>query len=521
MSRVTATSADLGDDPVQLRARITELEAQKAQLLETNEHLAQLVEKFRRMIFAARRERHVDERHPRLPFTGEEPPPPPPPHVDEAPDDEVDTVQKKPRKRGVSRQRRDLPRVREVVETPEHERLCPCCNKPMQPIGEEVTEVLDYQPAVLRIREIVRLKYACKAHEESGVVQPELPVRPIAKGAAAPSLIAQVVVAKYKDHLPLYRQSKIFERFGVDLPESTLGDWIKAAAGLLEPVVSAIKASILESFVIHSDDTGILVQDRNHQRGSRKSYLWGYVGDRNEVVFDFTPGRTRDGPVRFLGDYQGHLQVDAYSGYDAVLHKGKVVEVGCWAHTRRYFFDALETAKDHAGDALSAIRVLYDVEREAKEGGLDAVATRQLRQERSKPVLDQMQPWLQGLKETVLPKGPLGEAIRYALNQWQALSRYLEDGRLAIDNNIVERQIRGVAVGRKNWLFAGSDEGGRRAAVLYSIISTCALQGVEPWAYLTDVLQRLAQNDAAETLTPRLWKARQPTVAVALPSAQP
>lgn len=513
---MTATSADLGDDPAQLRARIAELEAQKAKLLETNEHLAQLVEKFRRMVFAARRERHVDERHPRLPFPEEEPPAlPPPPHVDEAPDDEVEAVQKKQRRRGVSRQRSDLPRVREVIETPAEQRLCPCCGKPMQPIGEEITEVLDYQPAVLRIREIARVKYACKEHEESGVVQPELPARPIAKGAASSSLIAQVVVAKYKDHLPLYRQSKIFERFGADLPESTLCDWVKAAAELLQPVVDVIKASILESFVIHSDDTGILVQDRNHQKGSRRSYLWAYVGDRDEVVFDFTPGRSRDGPVRFLGDYRGHLQVDAYSGYDAVLHRGKVVEVGCWAHARRYFFEALDTAEDYAGDALAAIRVLYDVEREAKERGLDADATWQLRHERSHLVLEQMQPWLQGLQNTVLPKSPLGEAIRYALNQWQPLTRYLDDGRLAIDNNIVERQIRGVAVGRKNWLFAGSDEGGKRAAVLYSIISTCALQGVEPWAYLTDVLQRLAQGENAEVLTPRLWKARQPAVAVA------
>lgn len=245
-----------------------------------------------------------------------------------------------------------------MIELPEDQRLCPCCNKPMQPIGEVITEELDYQPAVLRVREIARVKYACKAHEESGVVQPELPPRLIAKGVAAPSLIAQVVVAKYKDHLPLYRQSKIFERFGVDLPESTLGDWNKDAATMLTPVVADIKTSVLESFVVHSDDTGILVQDRSHPNGSRRSFLWAYVGDRGDVAFDFTPGRSRDGPVRFLGDFRGHLQVDAYSGYDAVLRKGTVVEVGCWAQARRYFFEAMETAKDIATDAIAAIRVL-------------------------------------------------------------------------------------------------------------------------------------------------------------------
>ncbi|MCC6673450.1 MAG: IS66 family transposase [Planctomycetes bacterium] len=539
---MTATSKRRDDDPDPLRARIreleahvsvlearktelevqrtalehrkTELEAQQAQLLETNEHLARLVAQFRRMLFGRRRERFANDEHPHLPFEIEDPPPPIPPHVEEAPDDESDAVQHNPRRRGVGRQRSDLPRVREVIEVPEQDRLCPCCRKPMQPIGETVTEELDYQPAVLRVREIVRVKYACREHEEAGVAQPELPARPIAKGIAAPSLIAQVVVAKYKDHLPLYRQSKIFARFGVDVPESTLGDWIQAAAQLLEPVVLAIKASLLESFVIHSDDTGILVQDRNHQNGSRRGHLWAYVGDRNEVVFDYTPGRSRDGPVRFLGDYRGHLHVDACSAYDAVLHKGTIVEVGCWAHARRYFFEALDTAKEHAGDALAAIRLLYDVEREAKERDLDAGAIQLLRQARSKPVLEPMLPWLQALRSTVLPKSPLGEAIRYALNQWQALNRYLEDGRLAIDNNIVERQLRGVAVGRKNWLFAGSDEGARRAAVLYSIVSTCSLQGVEPWAYLSDVLQRLANGADPATLTPRVWKTARPSVAL-------
>jgi len=282
---VVVTVDDLGDDPMRLKARIADLSSQLAQsdvekkeLLESNAQLTSLVDQFRRMIYGRRSERHANDKHPALPFAGEEPPLPPPPHVDEAPDEEHETTRTKRRARGVRRQRADLPRVREVIDLPEDQRLCRCCGKPMQPIGEDVTEELDYQPAVLRVREIARVKYACKAHEESGVVQPELPPRPIAKGAAGPSLIAQVVVAKYKDHLPLYRQSKIFDRFGADLPESTLGDWIKDAASLLDPVVQAIKASILTSLVIQGDDTGILVQDRSHPNGSRRSYLWAYVG---------------------------------------------------------------------------------------------------------------------------------------------------------------------------------------------------------------------------------------------------
>lgn len=515
---MTTATDDLGDDPVQLRALIGELRADKAALLEANQQLKHQVDLFRRMIYGRRSERVVDQPgQGKLPFAvEEEAPPPPPPHVDEAPDDEEQPGKdKQPRTRGVRRQRGDLPRVRTVIELAEEKRMCPCCNVPMQPIGETVTEELEYQPAVLSLREIARVKYACKAHEESGVRTPEMPARPIAKGVAGPSLIAQVVVSKYKDHLPLYRQNRIFERFGVDIPESTLGDWIKESASLLILVVAAIRLSILRSCCINSDDTGILVQDKSQPGGSKKSFLWVYVGDQGEAVFDFTAGRTRDGPRDWLGDFRGYLQADAYSGYDAVFRDsgGGLVEVGCWAHARRKFFDALVTAKEASADALNAIRALYAVERDAKEQGLDADQRRALRQERSKPILDQMLPWLQAQKSAFLPKSPMGKAIGYALNQWTALNRYLDDGTLAIDNNAAERALRPVAVGRKNWLFAGSADGGKRAAVLYSIIGSCALQGVEPWAYLKDVLQRLANGEDPASLTPRLWKAARQTVA--------
>lgn len=501
---------DLGDDPVQLRAHIAELQKQ-------NEELRFQVAKFQQMIYGRRSERWFEDQHPKLPFVEEEPAVIPPPHIHEAPDDESEAVStdRKPRRRGVTRLREDLPRETEVIELPEDQRRCRCCGEVMQPIGQEVTQKVEYQPAVLKVREIVRVKYACRKHEEVGVATPTLPPQPVAKGVAGASLLAQVVVAKFKDHLPLYRQHKIFGRFGVDLPESTLGDWITEVATLCKPVVAAMKASILQSKVIHADDTGILVQDRAHPSGSRKSYLWAYVGDRGDVVFDFTMGRSRDGPVQFLGDYAGYLQADAYSGFDAVYSKGTVVEVGCWAHARRGFFEALETDKAHASDAMAAIQVLYKIEADARAKQLDAEATRQLRQEHCRPVLDQMRPWLQAIKKQVLPKSPLGKAVGYVLNQWDALNRYLEDGRLAIDNNLVERQIRGVALGRKNWLFAGSDAGARRAAALYSLIATCALQDVEPWAYLTDVLTRLARGEQPADLTPRAWKAQQLRIQVA------
>jgi hypothetical protein len=320
-------------------------------------------------------------------------------------------------------------------------------------------------------------------------------------------LLAHVVVAKYKDHLPLYRQSCIFARYGAELAESTLCDWVKDTAEMLQPVVDAMKTSVLESHVVQSDDTGITVLDPSHANGSRRSFLWAYVGDRDEVVFDFTTGRGREGPRLFLGDYSGYLQVDAYAGYDVVLKTGRIVDVGCWAHARRRFFDALAADKENAGHAIAVLRRLYEIERQAKELGLDFSARRELRQREARPVLDAMKPWLVSLKPTVLPKSELGDAIGYTLRQWDPLTRYLDDGRLDIDNNRVERQMRGVAVGRKNWMFAGSAAGGTRAAILYSLIGTCGLLGVEPWAYLKDVLQRIAEGEAPTGLTPRLWKA--------------
>jgi transposase len=360
---------------------------------------------------------------------------------------------------------------------------------------------------VLKVIETRREKYACKKHEESGVLTPPVPVHPVEKGMATAGLLAHVLVAKYKDHLPLYRQSCIFGRHGAEIAESTLCDWVKDAAEILQPIVEAMKVSVLASHVVQSDDTGLTVLDKDTANGSRHSFLWAYVGDRDEVVFDLTVGRGRDGPRAFLGNFRGRLQVDTYAGYDAVLKQNHIVDVGCWAHARRCFFKALQGDQANAAAALAMIRRLYDVEHEAKENRLDADGRRDLRQRVSKVVLDELKPWLDALRPHVLPKGPMGDAIGYALRQWAQLTRYLDDGRLEIDNNRVERQMRTVAVGRKNWMFAGSAEGGRRAAIIYSLVCTCGLLGIEPWACLKDVLQQLAERVAPELLTPRLRSA--------------
>ena len=488
-----------------LRTRVAALEFEKAELERRVQHLVQ-------QLFGRKSERREDN-HPKLPFPEPEPSePPPPPHVDEAPDDEQETITYKRRKRGATRISKDLPREVTRIELPEDQRRCSCCNEVMQPIGEDRTELIDYTPAALKVLETVRVKYACKKHEEAGVAMPELPRQPIPKGMAAPGLIAHILVAKYKDHLPLYRQSGIFARHGVELSDSTLCDWVGAATTVLSPVVGAMKASVLASKVVQSDDTGITVLDSAHPNGSRRGFLWAYVGDQDEVVFDFTAGRGRDGPRIFLGDYRGYLQADAYSGYDAIFSAGRVVEVGCWAHGRRGFFEALQEDSQNASYAIAVIRKLYEIERQARDQGLGHDERRELRRRESKPLLDAMKPWLIALKPGVLPKSNLGKAIGYVLRQWDALNRYVEDGCLEIDNNKTERQIRNVAVGRKNWIFAGSDQGGLRAAVLYSLMCTSALQGIEPWAYLKDILARLAMGDDPAKLTPRLWKAQHATV---------
>ena len=498
---VTAVNTALGDDPAQLRTRIAELEARNAELEKTVAHLQHL-------IFGRKSERLGNDKQPKLPFPEpEREEPPRPPHVDEAPDEEYEEVTYKRKKRGATRISKDLPREIKKIELLEGDRLCRCCNEVMQAIGEEVSERLEFTPAVLKVIETRRVKYACKKHEEAGVATPPAPVHPIEKGMATAGLLAHVVVAKYKDHLPLYRQSCIFARYGAELAESTLCDWVKDVAGILQPVVAAMKTSVLASHVVQSDDTSITVLDPSHPSGSRRSYLWAYVGDRDEVVFDFTMGRGREGPRTFLGDYRGFLQVDAYSGYDVVFVNGRIVEVGCWAHARRRFYEALEADKENATNALAAIARLYAIEREAKQLGLDFDARREKRQAEAKELLEAMKAWLTVLKPKVLPKSPMGEAIGYALRQWDPLLRYLDDGRLEIDNNRVERQIRGVAVGRKNWMFAGSDEGARRAATIYSLVCTCCLLDIEPWAYLKDVLQRIAEGHDPAQLTPRLWKA--------------
>lgn len=433
----------------------------------------------------------------------------------------------------------DLPRERIVHDLPDGEKPCPCCGTMRVVIGQETSEQLGWEPAKLKVIEHVRLKYICKECErkaaEGGpqIATAEKPLSPIEKGLAAPSLIAHVIVSKYCDHIPLNRIERILRRIGIDVPRSTQWGWVFQAGQLLVPMVGVMIDRVRGSKVIWTDDTPVAVLEPKGGK-TRQGRLWVYVGDEAHpyVVFDYTPNRCRAGPMAFLTDWgkdeRKYLQADAFSGYDDIyegLAGGQVIEVACWAHCRRYFHDARGSDHIRSAQALAFVRLLYDVERDAHaafeaQGEADdrrplSAVRLALRQERAVSRLGEFRTWLEAQQITngggVLPKSPMGEAITYALNQWEALNVYATDGDLSIDNNISERALRRIAVGRNNWEFLGSDNGGTTAAVLFSLIATCERHHVNPFEYLRDVLTRIAShpsNRLAELL-PDSWKAQQ------------
>ena len=409
-----------------------------------------------------------------------------------------------------------------VLDIPEEDKICPHGHS-RQCIGEDVTEELEIIPARFIKREIVRPKWACPScpHRECGGIHTALlPPRPIEKGRPGPGLLSSVAVSKYGDHLPLYRQEKIFERLGVNLSRKTLCDWILALGELLGPIVLAMKRKLLKGGNLQADETPIRVQ-RVKKGSSKQGYLWGYGVPWGEVVYDFTLGRTQDHPVRFLAGYTGYLQVDGYAGYNAVFATREIVHLGCFAHARRKFKEALPDAPE-AKTPLAAIQLLYRLEREMKELGLGPEERATRRQREALPILEKLHLLLENYRLTALPSSSLGKAVRYALSEWPHLVRYVEVGKAEIDNNSIEQTLRPVAVGRKNYLFAGSPRGGEAAAVLYSLITSCKRLGVDPEAYMKDVIGKISTHPMRliEELTPSEWKAaREAAVVEAAPVA--
>jgi transposase len=411
----------------------------------------------------------------------------------------------------------DLPRHRVEHAVAAQELTCPCCDQPRVRIGEEVREQLDYTPASLFVIQHVRPKYACRRCEEGGVVTAEKPAtgQVIDKGLPGPGLVAHVITSKYCDHQPLYRQESMLARHGVELARSTMCGWMKAAADLLAPLVLLMAQHIRRSKVIHTDDTPVPVQQESGQKtGKMKTgRLWVYLGDETSggpyTVFDYTPDRSRDGPTAWLKNFRGYLQADAFGGYDGIYVKGDIIEVACWAHARRKFYDARHSDTHRAHQALALIQLLYDVERRSKD--LDAERRLAMRQAHSRPLLGQLHAWMIEQREQVLPKSPMGTAISYALNNWDALVRYSSDGDLAIDNNMAERAIRPLVLGRKNYLHLGSDTGGRTAAILYSVIASAKRHGLDPFVYLRDVLATIGSMPTSQLdqFLPDRWRKQQ------------
>jgi transposase len=401
--------------------------------------------------------------------------------------------------------------TREDVRLDVEHQACPCCGSTLHLIGETVSEMLDHIPARLRVIRICRPRYGCRAC--GSIHQAPAPERPIAKGLATPALLAHVLVSKYCDHLPLYRQSQIFARQGAEIDRSTLANWVGGACWWLEPLQARLAEHVFASQKLFADDTPIPVLDPGRGR-TKTGRLWVYARDDRPwngpdppaAVYLYSPDRKAERPAAHLAKFKGVVQVDGYPGFERL--GADIRLAACWAHARRKFYEVHQaTASPIAAEALRRIAELYAIETAIR--GQTAAARQGMRQARSLPLVGAMKSWLQMQFAQIPPRGALADAIRYALSRWDALSCFLGDGRIELDTNTVERAIRPVALGRKNHLFAGSDGGAKRWATVCSLIATAKLNDVEPFAYLTDVLERMSSRYPAsriDELMPWNWR---------------
>jgi len=473
------------------RAEYEQLIAAKSEVTYLKFQLAEL----KRLIFGAKSERFV-------------PPDPNQPTLFEVPAAEaVETTQEtitytrnKPPQEKKHPLRMELPshlerreEVIEPVDIPEDAKK----------IGEAVTEVLEYEPASAYVRRIVRPKYIVEQNdEETRIVIAPLPTLPIPKGNAGASMISHLLVSKFVDHQPFYRQVQIFKRKNLEIAESTVNGWFNAGCDLLFPVYESLKSRILAADYLMADETPIPVLTKDKPGATHKGYHWVYFDPGNKLVlFDYRKTRGREGPDEFLKNYSGYLQTDGYTAYNHFENQTNITLLACMAHARRKFEHAQENNPMLAGDALKMFQVLYDIERQAKEENMPVEEIKELRQEKAKPVLDRLEAWLKEQAILTLPKSAIGSSIAYTLTLWPRLIRYIDDGRFHIDNNLIENSIRPVALGRKNYLFAGSHEAAQQAAVIYSLLGTCKINGIEPFSYLTKILSIIPDYPANQLHT--------------------
>lgn len=401
-----------------------------------------------------------------------------------------------------------LPRIPIEHDLTEAEKPCPCCGELRERIGQEVSEQLELVPATFQVLQHIQYKYACRACETRAeppqIQMADKPPQPIDKGLPGPGLLAYIATSKWNDHLPLYRLESIFSRLQIHIARSTMCNWMAAMGELVRPLVELMIQRIRQSQVVHTDDTTVPVLDK---QSCRKGRLWVYLGDcaHPYIVYDYTATRKRDGPMNWLRDYRGYLQADAYGGYDGIYHSG-AIEVACWAHARRKFYEARSTDRQRAVQMLTQIGKLYRLEDDLRT--LTDDERRAARQAQATPVLHEIKTWLDTEREIVLPKSPMGEAIGYTLNQWNALNTYTTQGYLSIDNNAAERALKRVAIGRKNWLFAGNDRAGGTAARLYSLLASAQRHELDPQRYLTSLFARLPSTPESQLpqLLPDRWK---------------
>jgi transposase len=408
----------------------------------------------------------------------------------------------------------DLPRETERLSPKQS--ACPDCGGALKHLGEDVSEMLEFVPGRFKVIRTVRPKLACNRCD--AIVQEPAPDRPIDRALAGPGLLAHVLVGKYSDHLPLYRQSEIYAREGVELDRSTLAGWVGGASRALEPLVDAIRKYVMGAVKIHADDIPVPVLAPGNGK-TKTGRLWTYVRDDRPagsteapaVWFAYSPDRKADHPASHLATFRGWLQADAFPGFNRLYQRGGITEIACWAHVRRKFHDLYKTHQSPiAKEALDRIAALYGIEKEIR--GRPPDERREVRNARAQPLLDSLHVWLKDTLSKVSKKSELAGAIHYALGLWTPLLRYCADGRLEIDNNAAERSLRCVALGRKNYLFAGSNAGGERAAAMYSLIGTAKLNGIDPEAYLSNVLARIANHpiNRIEELLP--WNIELPKI---------
>ncbi|HEY2588099.1 MAG TPA: IS66 family transposase [Tepidisphaeraceae bacterium] len=519
---MTEHSPTTPDDPAQLRAqldaaltRIADLERLLDELAATTEERERTLDclkeellNLKRLLYGPRRERLPEAPGQGHLFDDENTPNPPPEPIDDSPDDHNPPKRRKGHGRRVIPDH--LPRTDVPHDVPAADQMC-ACGRAKTKIGEDVTEQLDYVPGKLIVLRHIYPKYACSCCQDGVTTAPTAPA-PIPGGLPAAGLLGYIVVNKFTTHIPLYRQQDDLARAGLFFPRSTLCDWVRRCSELFKPLVDLMHKEVLKSRIIQGDETPVPVLDPSRD-STRTGYIWTTIGDRGHpyTTCHYTDSRSRDGPAEFLAGFQGFLQTDAYSSYESIVLKsaGKIIAVGCWAHARRDFFDARLNYPREAHYVLGLIAQLYDIEDEiAGRSDVERLAERQAR---SVPVLARLEKFLREQKETALPQSKFGQAIGYALNHWEELLRYTTDGALEIDNNRSERTLRPVAIGRKNWMFFGSDRGGETAALCMSILSSAKRHGIEPMAYVTALLTALSSEGVdLKSLLPDVWIAAHP-----------